>query len=316
MENLENGNENLKIYLAGKITGTQWRYSIVDGLSKSVDRVREYMDSHPDVDFDCMGNAHSILGWNTLPKSIFGKFDYVGPYPFLSNVHKPEIHSMEYWYDSHGNGKENQSKFIFESAKRAIESCDLLFAWIDSLSAYGTIFELGYACAMKKDVVIAISRSLNDKYDELIDDKGQIFSTPSDNQEHEKLWFPLQAGKCIYCRDGESPSAVLYKYLQSKGYFCESPIEKSFWDAAFHRIPGLVCQHPLNGFRLDFAIPEKKIAIELDGHEFHKTKEQRTHDAERERKIQSYGWRVIRFTGSEIHKDVSKCVNEVRNLIG
>ncbi len=38
------------------------------------------------------------------------------------------------------------------------------------------------------------------------------------------------------------------------------------------------------------------------------TQSQHTYDAKRERDLQELGWRVIRFTGSEIHNDVNGCV--------
>lgn len=99
----------------------------------------------------------------------------------------------------------------------------------------------------------------------------------------------------------------------------DSPIEASFlWEYKSKPRPGcppLICQHNVGKFRLDFAVPEMMLCIELDGHEFHKTQEQRTHDAARERWLQLNDWRVIRFTGSEIHKDVSRCVNQAVQFI-
>lgn len=56
-------------------------------------------------------------------------------------------------------------------------------------------------------------------------------------------------------------------------------------------------------FRLDFAYPDERIAVEYDGWEFHSTPEQRAHDAERRRWLTRHGWCVIvvrvgDFTGS------------------
>lgn len=56
------------------------------------------------------------------------------------------------------------------------------------------------------------------------------------------------------------------------------------------------------------------MVIEIDGHESHKTKEQRTSGAKRERDLKELGWYVIRFTGTEIYKDVEECVKHVRRL--
>ena len=49
--------------------------------------------------------------------------------------------------------------------------------------------------------------------------------------------------------------------------------------------------------------------IECDGHDFHeRTKEQAQHDKERDRHMQSLGFKVYRFTGSEIWKSKGYCV--------
>ena len=100
-------------------------------------------------------------------------------------------------------------------------------------------------------------------------------------------------------------------------HLCESPIETAFYAACavlHHERDNGFCvtpQHEIEPYRLDFSIQEYEIAIELDGHEYHKTKEQRTADAKRDRFFTSIGWTVLRFTGSEIHADVAGCALEV-----
>lgn len=96
---------------------------------------------------------------------------------------------------------------------------------------------------------------------------------------------------------------------------CESPAERDFLCAAYGHIEGLIPQHSVPGYRLDFAVPDKQIAIEIDGHEYHKTKEQRTHDAKRERELSIAGWRVVR-SASEIFQNAPSCVADVLRLIG
>jgi hypothetical protein len=95
-----------------------------------------------------------------------------------------------------------------------------------------------------------------------------------------------------------------------------SPMEALFFQEADPIIRGLVCQYPIGRYRVDFAIPDEKIAIEIDGREFHSTADQLTKDARRQREIQSLGWTVIRFSGSEIYENAYICANKIRNLIG
>jgi len=71
-------------------------------------------------------------------------------------------------------------------------------------------------------------------------------------------------------------------------------------------------------FRLDFALIHgtRRVAVECDGHDFHeKTKEQAARDKKRDRELTADGWRVLRFTGSEIHRDADRCAGEVVSLL-
>jgi Protein of unknown function (DUF559) len=94
-----------------------------------------------------------------------------------------------------------------------------------------------------------------------------------------------------------------------------SPIEISFWETAKPLIPELQKEVWIDQkYRVDFLIPSKKAIIELYGYQHHNTKEKITKDAERERYLQRLGYQIIRFTGTEVFKDVHKCVNEVLSL--
>lgn len=101
---------------------------------------------------------------------------------------------------------------------------------------------------------------------------------------------------------------------------CESPAERAVVEAMTFPAPEtLDAQHwiqPVRGhtFRVDFAIPSKKIAIEIDGHIAHHTKAQRTADARRERLLQYGGWVVFRFTASEVSFDPYSVAREIFTL--
>jgi len=96
---------------------------------------------------------------------------------------------------------------------------------------------------------------------------------------------------------------------------CESPIEVKFYVYALHTIPQLRPQIEVGPYRVDFAVPERKLLIELDGHDFHKTRQQRTYDAKRDRYLIKDGWRVLHFTGSEIHNNVFSCIDEIKTIV-
>ena len=77
-------------------------------------------------------------------------------------------------------------------------------------------------------------------------------------------------------------------------------------------------QHQVGSYRLDFGvciydeIGLVRVAVECDGHDFHeRTKQQAAHDKSRDRFLLEQGWPVMRFTGSEIHKNAPACANQV-----
>jgi very-short-patch-repair endonuclease len=78
-------------------------------------------------------------------------------------------------------------------------------------------------------------------------------------------------------------------------------------------------QHQIGPYRVDFALVSRlagRVVIECDGHDYHeRTKEQARHDKKRDRFMLAQGWKVLRFTGSEIYADAAKCVAEVRALL-
>jgi very-short-patch-repair endonuclease len=80
---------------------------------------------------------------------------------------------------------------------------------------------------------------------------------------------------------------------------------------------------PRAKYRLDFALtfhvegaPHRvHVAVECDGFDFHeRTKEQAQRDKARDRDLQSLGWVVARFTGSEIIRDPIAAAKQVWQL--
>ena len=62
-------------------------------------------------------------------------------------------------------------------------------------------------------------------------------------------------------------------------------------------------------------IAPPRVAIELDGHEFHeRTKEQVAYRNERDRDAQAAGWTILHFSGSELYRDPLKCARGVMEL--
>lgn len=83
-------------------------------------------------------------------------------------------------------------------------------------------------------------------------------------------------------------------------------LEKLMYDELTRR--GLIFefQYPTrNGFIIDFAFPEIRLAIECDGARWHAPGNRK--DKFRDRLLRKSGWLVIRFKEEQILEDISLC---------
>ena len=58
-----------------------------------------------------------------------------------------------------------------------------------------------------------------------------------------------------------------------------------------------------------------KYVIELDGIKYHSNKNQVNHDYEREQLLQMAGYKVVRFTGSQIYNEPYSCIHKLLLII-
>lgn len=134
----------MRIYLAGKISKNGWRFDLVDGLRSA----RDWNNAFP-----------------VLRNAIFGEHDYVGPF-FIGCDH-----GCYHGEATHGVGLD-QGRYCVEVDPaldrqavvnlcfKAIHTADLVFAWIDSETAYGTLVEIGYALGLGKPVYVCFASGL------------------------------------------------------------------------------------------------------------------------------------------------------------
>jgi very-short-patch-repair endonuclease len=127
------------------------------------------------------------------------------------------------------------------------------------------------------------------------------------------LCFPALT---LMCRSSNNSTKEFTKTVSNKNRtvnLCESPIEEALYNAMLAEGLNPELQKQIGIYRVDFVI--NKLVIECDGHDFHKTKEQRTRDAIQRRYLLAEGYNVINFTGTEIHNNALKCAKEVKNLL-
>ena len=75
-----------------------------------------------------------------------------------------------------------------------------------------------------------------------------------------------------------------------------------------------VYQFPIRGaYILDFAIPDLKIDIEVDGSFWHK--EGNDYDRKRNWFLRNRGWIVLRFRDKEIKDNIQQCIIQCKGAI-
>jgi hypothetical protein len=117
----------------------------------------------------------------------------------------------------------------------------------------------------------------------------------------------------------EKPDSTV-KLTQRDGYWL-TPIEVPFYDALRETGAIFAVQPWVQGvesrYRPDFMVfyDGGIVVVELDGHESHKSREQRTKDAKRQRWFEARGIKVLRWTGTEVHAGAAECVREMLEII-
>lgn len=88
-------------------------------------------------------------------------------------------------------------------------------------------------------------------------------------------------------------------------------IEKALNNALQSAAIVSIQEYPVSGFSIDLALPEHKIAIEVDGSYWHSLPEAIARDARKDAALKAAGWTVLRFSETAINTDVAACVTVV-----
>ncbi|MGA2177319.1 MAG: GIY-YIG nuclease family protein [Verrucomicrobiota bacterium] len=116
------------LYLAGALPPNGWRHLLVQGFSDEPISADEF---------------------RVLDGALFGRFDYVGPFPVMIRTDEYEIPD-----------KFEHDKRTWNLRRLALDRADVVFGWIESNEAYATIAELAYAPGKGKLVRYALSAEL------------------------------------------------------------------------------------------------------------------------------------------------------------
>lgn len=187
------------VYLAGKIAQNDWRGGIVKNLRNCFD--------NDDLD-------HNIC--HGISKSIFDLHTYTGPF-FISCdhgcSHGPDTHGVANSCCSDGNRTREQ---VVRACMQGIRGSTLMFAWIDCITCYGTLSEIGYFSAARR-----ITRG-TDPFKDRTDSnfyRGEpklVIGLPDNGFDGlSDLWFTI--AQADYIVRGGTPAEAFNKIPLAKG---------------------------------------------------------------------------------------------------
>ena len=287
--------KQVPIYLAGKIYKNCWRSTIQTTYEQHIQYIGPRFVA---CDHGCFhgpsthGAIDGCIDYVHLTKAIEGDWD---------------IQSIP----RHDAEESQKRKQIIAACQDQIDRASVVFAWIERPDAYGTLLELGYAYAKGKQIALCFPITT------VADGQGVIPEWVSD------WWFAQYSATWV----GYAPTAIegftkfAINHLSQLTRVYQSPPESKFHMSWVERHPDepLMPQYSLSlsgrHVFFDFALPNDKIAIEIDGYAFHSSKEKFADDRSRDRASQSQGWNVIRFAASDVLNDASRCVEDVYNIL-
>jgi len=107
----------------------------------------------------------------------------------------------------------------------------------------------------------------------------------------------------------ENPDKVPYLINHSSK---QSYPEQVFQNALISsEITGWFYNYRVGIYQYDFAFPELKIDVEIDG-AIHETPKVKRIDERRDAFSKSHGWTVIRFTAKQVKSDVISCIKKLK----
>lgn len=93
-----------------------------------------------------------------------------------------------------------------------------------------------------------------------------------------------------------------------------SPIELKLYEALRREGLSPIPQFCIQGYFVDFAFPDVRVAVEADGAQYHKGGG-RQRDRKRDWVLRRHGWTVLRFRGTTIHERAANCAYVVKREI-
>lgn len=102
-----------------------------------------------------------------------------------------------------------------------------------------------------------------------------------------------------------------WRAIRARDARTESPLERKLAEALDARGVVYVREFAISNIHVDFAFPERKLAVECDGYRYHSSSDDKKRDAKRDAFLKRRGWRVLRLTGDDIRNDIDACLRKI-----
>jgi very-short-patch-repair endonuclease len=117
-------------------------------------------------------------------------------------------------------------------------------------------------------------------------------------------------------RHGIEPLTAAIAELGDEPPLLQSPAEQAFRALVrSYHLPQPRFNVYVEGELVDVVWPDRRLAVEVDGWEFHRLKRSFTNDRKRDRRLIGAGWRVARFTSDEVTYEPEAVAAEVSELL-
>lgn len=84
----------------------------------------------------------------------------------------------------------------------------------------------------------------------------------------------------------------------------------------FEKDKDYITELPFHRFSLDFAFPNEKVCIEIDGEQHERFQEQKNRDIEKDKLLKEEGWKELRKPWKEIFNSPKTFIEEVKSFLG
>lgn len=122
--------------------------------------------------------------------------------------------------------------------------------------------------------------------------------------------YPILAIRYIIEQISQGHLPVLDRQM----FLMDSWLERNLYYQIRNKYKGkIVPQYALGPYWIDLALPEYKLAIELDGYKYHSSAKQRGHDKRRDAYMVRQGWTVMRFTYKDIKNRMPSVLQRIES---